>query len=88
MVRFYSLKWWMLLRVTAALVRRQELPRPLRPISYTWYASFEGMAGGSASSNGGIAIMELTPAGAWFYLKKGVLLSKNADHPRTVSADR
>lgn len=31
--------------------------------------------------------VELTPAGAWF-LKEGRSVIKNADHPRTVPADR
>lgn len=32
--------------------------------------------------------VELTPAGAWFLKEGRSVIKKNADHPRTVSADR
>lgn len=32
--------------------------------------------------------VELTPAGAWFFERRAFCYQKNADHPRTVSADR
>lgn len=31
--------------------------------------------------------VELTPAGVWFFYRKGALLSKNVDHPPAVSAN-